>query len=255
MSAPRVYIAGPMTGYPLFNFPAFDAATEEWREAGWDVVNPAEEQRKRGEPVDLPWSHYLRHDIRHVSTCDAVAFLPGWRDSKGATLEHHIASSLGMDLFDALTFQPLDCGEKGTNPKDAIGSDKLPLHLWPELASALGSLALLEGMLKYGRSNFRAIGVRASIYHDALRRHIGAWFEGEDCAPDSGLPHLAHALACIAILVDAEAAGKLNDDRMFAGGHRAGTDALTPHVARLKALHAGKAPKHYTIADSTSSPT
>lgn len=139
---------------------------------------------------------------------------------------------------------------KPANPKDLIGSGKLPLHLWPTTATALGAMGLLDGMLKYGRSNFREIGVRASIYYDAALRHLGAWFEGEDLDPDSGLPHLAHALACLAILVDAQAAGKLNDDRMVAGGYRALVTELTPHVARLKALHAGKDPKHYTIADS-----
>lgn len=136
---------------------------------------------------------------------------------------------------------------KPTNPKDLIGSGKLPLHLWPVTATALGSLGLLDGMLKYGRSNFRAVGVRASIYYDAASRHLNAWFEGEAVDPDSGLPHLAHALACLAIIVDAEAAGKLNDDRMHPGGYRALINSLTPHVARLKAVHEGKAPTHYTI--------
>lgn len=149
-----------------------------------------------------------------------------------------------------------DPSTKPTNPKDIIGSGKLPIHLWPTTATALGCLGLLDGLLKYGRSNYRAIGVRASIYYDAARRHLDAWFEGEDIDPDSGLPHLAHALACIAIIVDARAAGKLNDDRMFPGGYRNLIDELTPHVARLKALHADKSPvhggqpKHYTIADS-----
>jgi hypothetical protein len=138
---------------------------------------------------------------------------------------------------------------KQSNPKDALGADRLPLHLWPSTATALGSLALLDGALKYGRSNFRHIGVRASIYRDAAQRHLDAWFEGEDADPASGLSHLAHVLACVAIMVDAEAAGKLHDDRMTPGGYRATVDALTPHVARLKALHAGREPRHYTIAD------
>ena len=140
--------------------------------------------------------------------------------------------------------------KKPTNPKDAIGSNKLPLHLWPETATALGSLGLLDGALKYGRSNFRAIGIRASIYVDACQRHLKAWFEGEDCDPDSGLPHLAHALACLAILVDAMAAGNMTDDRQFPAGYREWIDELTPHVSRLKALHSGKDPKHYTIKDA-----
>ena len=139
---------------------------------------------------------------------------------------------------------------KPTNPKDAIGSSKMPVHLWPETATLVGSLALLDGALKYGRSNFRAIGVRSSIYYDAARRHLTAWFEGEDVDPDSGVPHLGHALACLAILVDAEAAGKLNDDRMAPGGYRKLIDALTPHVERLKAVHAECSPQHYTIAES-----
>lgn len=150
-------------------------------------------------------------------------------------------------------------GLKPTNPKDAIGSNKLPLHLWPETATAMGCLGLLDGALKYGRGNFRAIGVRSSIYVDAAKRHINKWFEGEDCDHEidpttgedigSGLPHLAHALACLAILVDAQAAGKLNDDRQYPGGYAKLIGELTPHVDRLKKLRAEKNPKHYTIED------
>lgn len=139
---------------------------------------------------------------------------------------------------------------KHTNPKDAIGSDKLPLHLWPETASILGCLALLDGALKYGRSNFRAIGVRSSIYYDACRRHLTKWFEGEDTDPDSGLPHLSHALACLAILVDAIACDKLNDDRMCKGGTLKMLAQMTPHVKRLKELYKDRNPHHYTIKDN-----
>lgn len=63
---------------------------------------------------------------------------------------------------------------KPTNPKDLIGSGKLPLHLWPTTATAMGCIGLLEGMLKYGRSNWREAGVRASIYVDACKRHLDA---------------------------------------------------------------------------------
>lgn len=136
---------------------------------------------------------------------------------------------------------------KPTNPKDIIGSGKLPLHLWPTTATAMGCMALLDGALKYGRSNFRAVGVRASIYVDAAKRHLDAWFEGEDLDPDSRLPHLAHALACIAIIVDAQAAGKLNDDRMFPGRYRRLVESLTPMVEVLKRKHEDKNPVHYTI--------
>jgi len=138
---------------------------------------------------------------------------------------------------------------KPTNPKDAIGSDKIPLHLWPTTATALGSMALLDGACKYGRTNYRAIGVRASIYYDAAMRHLSKWFEGENIDPESGVPHLGHALACLAILVDAQAAGKLNDDRMIAGGYDAMLKELAPMVPLIKARYADRTPKHYTIGD------
>lgn len=161
---------------------------------------------------------------------------------------YHIASYLPTKLEVEQTEETTQL--KPSNPKDLIGSNKIPLHLWPETASLTGALALLDGGLKYGRSNFREIGVRSSIYYDAARRHLNAWFEGEDNDPDSGLPHLGHALACLAILVDAQAAGKLNDDRMVKGGYRALINDLTPHVARLKELHKDKNPRHYTIQDN-----
>ena len=135
--------------------------------------------------------------------------------------------------------------EKPSNPKDIIGSNKIPLHLWPETATIYGSLGLLDGALKYGRSNFRAVGVKASIYYDACRRHLNKWFEGEEYDSDSGLPHLAHALACIAIIVDAEAAGKLTDDRNYKGGYVSLIEKMTPLVKQLKERHKDKNPKHY----------
>ena len=140
-------------------------------------------------------------------------------------------------------------GRKPTNPKDIIGSSKLPLHLWPATASAMGCLGFLDGALKYGRSNFRAVGVKASIYVDAAKRHLDAWFEGEDLDPDSGLPHLSHTLACCAILAEALANKNLTDDRMYPTRYREFVNELTEHVGRLKLLRKDCDPKHYTIAD------
>ena len=138
--------------------------------------------------------------------------------------------------------------QKPSNPKDAIGSDKLPLHLWPTTATAMGCVGMMEGLSKYGRNNFREHGVRASVYVAACKRHLDAWFEGEDCAPDSGVPHLANALSCLAIIVDAKASGKLNDDRNYRGeGYRVLVEELTPHIRRLREMHKDKDPIHYTI--------
>lgn len=102
---------------------------------------------------------------------------------------------------------------KPSNPKDIIGSTKVPLGLVPSAAIAEEALALLDGMMKYGRSNWRAAGVRSSIYMDAAMRHIRAWWDGEDYAPDSGAHHLGAARACLAVVLDALACGMLIDDR------------------------------------------
>lgn len=139
------------------------------------------------------------------------------------------------------------------NPKDAIGATKLPLHLFPAEAVALGCLGMLEGATKYGRNNYIAgDGVVASIYVDAAKRHLDAWFAGEECAPDTGTPHLANALATIAIVVKCQAHGKLIDDRDYtgvSGAYRRFVDGITPHVKRLQAMFADKKPRHFTIAD------
>jgi hypothetical protein len=140
---------------------------------------------------------------------------------------------------------------KDTNPKDALASNKLPLHLWPTTASAMGCLGMLEGLTKYGRCNFRDKGVLASVYVAACKRHLDAWFEGEEVAPDSGVPHLANALSCLAILVDADAAGKLIDDRNFNGtGYRGLVERLTKLVPQIRARFEGHNPRHFTIADN-----
>ena len=133
---------------------------------------------------------------------------------------------------------------KPTNPKDAVGSSKVPMHLWPKTATVMGAMGLLEGALKYGRSNWRAVGIRASIYYDAIDRHMSAWFEGEDTDPDSGLPHLAHALASMGILVDAIAGDHFQDDRMYPAGYRELMDSLVPDVERLKKKYEGHNPHH-----------
>lgn len=91
----RIYLAGPMSGLPELNFPAFHAAAAQLRAAGWDVVNPAE---INADP-NAEWAACMRADIRELVTCEAIALLPGWINSRGATLEHHIAHQLGMEIL------------------------------------------------------------------------------------------------------------------------------------------------------------
>jgi len=74
-------------------------------------------------------------------------------------------------------------------------------------------LAMLEGARKYGRHNYRVVGVRASVYYDAALRHLTAWWEGQDIDPDSGLSHIIKALACLVVLRDSQLMGNWTDDR------------------------------------------
>ncbi len=139
------------------------------------------------------------------------------------------------------------------NPKDIIGRQKLPTHLWPATATAYGALGFLEGMTKYGRVNYRATPVAASVYYAAALRHLADWFEGEEYTKEGG-PHLGNALACIAIIVDAKVNGTLVDDRQFTplpGAYSDMVKELTELAKKLVAnVTPAVAPKHWDARDN-----
>ncbi len=90
----RIYVAGPMTGHPELNFPAFHAAAAELRALGHHVENPAE---INADPK-AQWLDCMRMDIARLVTCDAVYLLPGWEKSRGAKVEHGLAVGLGLQV-------------------------------------------------------------------------------------------------------------------------------------------------------------
>jgi len=137
------------------------------------------------------------------------------------------------------------------NPKDAISVSKLPTCLVPDSMRVFASLAFLEGALKYGSYNWRVAGIRASVYRSALDRHITKWWNGEDTDPLTGVPHLASALACIAIILDADVSGRLTDDRPPAQlDISALVDTMQDNIKKLKELYGDIKPQHYTIENS-----
>jgi hypothetical protein len=139
---------------------------------------------------------------------------------------------------------------KETNPKDVIGSTKVPFDLVPESAIAEMATSFLEGALKYGRFNWRVMGVRASIYYSAMRRHMAKWYNGEDEDAVTTVHHLASVMACCAIIIDSKLCGKLTDDRPPRVGVSGRIDELAEKVAHLKHVFEGCSPYQYTIADS-----
>lgn len=94
----KIYIAGPMTGYPDLNFPSFHAEAARLRALGIDVVNPAE---INADPA-TEWLDCMRADICELVTCDGIALLPGWEASRGAGIEHGLARCLGLLIYEAV---------------------------------------------------------------------------------------------------------------------------------------------------------
>jgi len=99
------------------------------------------------------------------------------------------------------------------NPKAAIGITKPSLQFLPPVALYELAGAMQDGAAKYGPFNWREYKISISTYYDAMMRHNTAFWDGEDLAPDSRRHHVAHTMACCAIILDALDRGMLIDDR------------------------------------------
>jgi hypothetical protein len=115
------------------------------------------------------------------------------------------------------------------NPKTARGELKTPLHLVPPSSMYFLARAFADGASKYGPYNWRKEMISSSTYYGAALRHLTAWWDGEDCAKDSGEHHLAHAMACIALILDSSTISKLNDNRPHKGVMGELLDAAAKH--------------------------
>lgn len=111
----RVYLAGPMRGYPDFNFPAFHVGARRLRDLGYEVFSPAERDiAAHGENVnasatgnldDIKDTGFSLRDALAADTqwialkADAVVVLPGWEESSGARAETALARALGLPVW------------------------------------------------------------------------------------------------------------------------------------------------------------
>lgn len=101
MNAP-LYLSGPMSGYPQFNIPAFDAAAWALRALGYNIISPSELDdpcvRDRcmrsidGAPISEPgmptWGNFIGRDIRVLlDSCSGIVLLNGWEESRGSKIE------------------------------------------------------------------------------------------------------------------------------------------------------------------------
>lgn len=110
-----IYIAGPMRHYPQFNFPAFDAARDAFTADGWRVISPADIDREHGIDPNTPrvfsaaeCRELARRDIAAILESDAIAMLPGWERSAGASAELAVAKWIGLEVYDATTRKVMD---------------------------------------------------------------------------------------------------------------------------------------------------
>lgn len=111
----KIYLAGPMTGIPHFNYPAFNSAAAALRFEGHEVFNPAEHDLAvYGKDISNPSGNAaeaaavhgfdrraaLKADLSWIcDKAEAIALLPGWEASTGANAEHALAVALGLQIF------------------------------------------------------------------------------------------------------------------------------------------------------------
>jgi hypothetical protein len=95
------YLAGPMSGLPNYNYDTFDRAAGRLRGQGYEIVSPHElfpEENKANRGQLVP-SWYMRRALNALMKCDAIIFLPGWKNSPGVRTELVVALSLDMPLY------------------------------------------------------------------------------------------------------------------------------------------------------------
>ncbi len=110
----RIYVCGGISGYKDLNFPAFDNAEKLLTKQGWEVISPASEDRRlypnhdwnTGHPANFNYTDILVHDIKLISTCQAIYLLDGWEKSPGALAEFAFAKAIKLEFI----FQ-MDCSE------------------------------------------------------------------------------------------------------------------------------------------------
>ena len=113
----KVYLAGPMTNIPYFNFPAFFRGEETLREMGYSMIfNPARhdvetygdfwkscpngshEESKGKDGTPITYRDVLRKDLNWIlDHATAIALLPGWERSMGSKVEKALAECLGLE--------------------------------------------------------------------------------------------------------------------------------------------------------------
>jgi hypothetical protein len=113
------------------------------------------------------------------------------------------------------------------NPKTVYGMSKPGIEGVPTAPLFEVGEVMRLGIQKYGLTNWRHEPISASVYYNAAMRHIMSWWDGEDKDFESRQPHLAHAVACLLILMDAKISDDLIEDRPRCGLTGSHIDLMT----------------------------
>ena len=138
----KVYIAGPMQGAPLFNFPAFDLMASRLNMKGYEPLNPAEADREagfdphalevdnNGKPIlpdDWDWDAVIRRDVLMLMEADAIVLLPGWHRSTGAKAEAALAQFRHIPRLSSVTLEEQEWW------KDVMTQEEMAIRAGPDL--------------------------------------------------------------------------------------------------------------------------
>lgn len=96
-----------------------------------------------------------------------------------------------------MTVGDVDSTERGSGAR--FNDGKVPLDMIPLMALEDCAKVFGYGAAKYARNNWLK-GMDWSVPLGCLLRHIAAWQRGEDTDPESGLPHLGHAMCNLVML-------------------------------------------------------
>lgn len=183
----KIYIAGPMTGLPDNNYPAFHAAAVQLRAQGHMVANPAENEA----PSCGTWLGYMRLALAQLILCDAVHLLPGWSRSRGATVEFALAKGLGLQVQTAVGAEDepqveLPKPDMWRDEKGLRGYTADPGHgPWYTAETVRALLAEAPAQHAAGHPDDKAVDAMAALMKAKLAKQrakgYGGW-ETEECS-------------------------------------------------------------------------
>lgn len=154
----RLYIAGPMTGLPERNYPAFMGAERHLAEAGYEVENPATNKPAvEGTPT---WLDFMRMSLVQISRCDGIATLSGWERSNGACVEVALVVGLGLPVKNVATWVK----DAEIAPYPAYGISGYPVTHPAEADHVAGGIEWRRCERRYFHEEHQRLELRGNVW-------------------------------------------------------------------------------------------